>query len=458
MSIRRYSMDKTTNKMALRPVFPLLISMSLPVIFSMLIQSLYNLVDSFWVAKLGTDALTAVSLAFPLQNCVMSVGVGAGIGVGSQVSMSLGSGSQDDANRAASLGIVLSIIHGFLFVLIGLFCTESFLAAFTKDGNVLALATDYTQIVLCFAVGNMVQMCYEKIFQGAGKMTTTMFLMAFGCIVNIVLDPIMIFGLLGFPALGIRGAAYATVIGQFGGMLLYMIVYPFVNLGISINPFRSGYTQELAKKIYGVAIPSCLMLTMPSFLTGILNAILVRIGEVYVAILGLYFKLQTFVFMPANGVIQGMRPIIGYNYGAKSYRRVKQAIGFSLLLVALISAVGTILAVFFPQQILQLFDPDPVLLQEGSKALFLIGPSFLISTVSVVVCGVLEALGEGKKSLSISLFRQLLFLVPLGWLLSNYMGATGIWIAFPIAELITLFFAVRYLKNIFCKQLCHEEL
>ena len=449
-------MDETANKMASRPVFPLLISMSLPVIFSMLIQSLYNVVDSFWVAKLGTDALTAVSLAFPLQNCVMSMGVGTGIGVASQVSISLGRGSRDEASNAASLGITLSIIHGLLFFVVGLFCAGPFLAAFTRDAKILALATNYTQIVLCLAIGNMVQMCYEKIFQGAGKMTTTMFLMASGCIVNIILDPIMIFGLFGFPAMGIRGAAYATVIGQFAGMLLYMIVYPFVHLGITITPFKAGNDLRLAKKIYGVAIPSCLMLTMPSFLTGLLNAILVQIGEVYVAILGLYFKLQTFVFMPANGVIQGMRPIIGYNYGARKYHRAKQAIVYSLLLIALISAVGTILAVFFPQQILRLFDPDPVLLQEGTIALKAIGPSFLISTVAVVVCGVLEALGEGKQSLFVSLLRQFLFLVPVGWLLSKYIGAVGIWLSFSIAELITLFFAVWYLKNIFRKQLCSE--
>lgn len=447
-------MDETTNKMAVRPVFPLLISMSLPVMFSMLIQALYNIVDSFWVAKLGTDALTAVSLAFPLQNCVMSVGVGVGIGVSAQVSMALGRGNRSDADSVASLGITLALFHGLLFFLAGLFCAEAFLSFFTNDAEILALATDYTQIVLCLAVGNMVQMCYEKIFQGAGRMATTMFLMAAGCLINIVLDPIMIFGLFGFPAMGIRGAAYATVIGQFGGMLLYLLIYPFVKLGITINPFRFGHDLKLAKKIYSVAIPSCLMLTMPSFLTGMLNAILVQIGEVYVAILGLYFKLQTFVFMPANGVIQGMRPIIGYNYGAQKHHRARQAIWYSLLLVAVISAVGTGLSVFLPEQILHLFDAEPVLLQEGTTALRLIGPSFLISTVSVVICGVLEALGEGKDSLFISLLRQFLFLVPLGWLLSRWLGAVGIWLAFPIAETVTLYFSLRYLKKVFGTKLC----
>ena len=447
-------MDETTNKMAFRPVFPLLISMSLPVMFSMLIQALYNIVDSFWVAKLGTDALTAVSLAFPLQNCVMALGVGTGIGVCSRVSISLGRGDRNEAGRAASLGIALSLFHGLLFFFVGLLLAKPFLASFTKDPDILLLSTEYTRIVLCFAIGNMVQMCYEKIFQGAGKMTTTMFVMAFGCLVNILLDPILIFGLFGFPAMGIRGAAYATVIGQFGGMFLYRIIYPFAHLGFPIRPFQTGFDRILAKKIYAVGIPSCLIMMMPSVLTGLLNTVLIQIGELYVAILGLYFKLQTFVYMPANGVIQGMRPIIGYNYGARNYHRARQTVGFSFLLVAVICAVGTGLALFFPREIMLLFEADPLFLKEGTTALRLIGPSFLISSVAIVVCGVLESLGSGTKSLLLTLLRQFLFLIPFGLLFSSQLGVVGIWLAFPVAEVCTFFFALRFLKNIFATQLC----
>lgn len=438
-------MKKSVDTMGTKPIFPLLLSMSLPVILSMLIQSLYNIVDSFWVAKLGTDALTAVSLAFPLQNMIMSVAVGMGIGVSAQVSICLGRGDRETASKAASMGTVFVVGHCMIFLAAGFLITKPFLSMFTEDETVLFMACNYTRIVLCLSFGQLLQMCLEKIFQGAGKMLITMFLMASGCIINIILDPIMIFGLFGFPALGIKGAAYATVIGQISGMLLYIMIYPFTDLGLSIHLRYAKFDKELAKRIYGVSIPSSLMLAMPSVLTGILNAILVKLGQVYVAILGLYFKLQTFVNMPANGVIQGMRPIIGYNYGAHQYKRVQQTIKFSLLLVTVISMIGTILAVFFPAPILTLFDAEPQLLEEGIWALKIIGPSFLLSAIAVVTCGVLEALGQGRNSLIISMMRQLILIVPAGWLLSRCWGVMGIWIAFPIAELGALFLALIYL-------------
>ena len=446
-------MNKTQSAMASRPVFPLLLSMSLPVMLSMLIQALYNIVDSYWVAKLGTDALTAVSLAFPLQNVIMSVAVGMGIGISAQVSIYLGQGDHKLASRAASLGTLFVLGHCFVFLLAGLTITKPFLSLFTSDPAVLAAACDYTQIVLCLSFGEFLQMCLEKIFQGAGKMLLTMFLMASGCIINMILDPILIFGLYGLPAMGIRGAAYATVIGQICGMLLYFIIYPFVNLGLHIHPKYARFDAGLARRIYGVSIPSSLMLAMPSVLTGLLNAILAGLGSVYVAILGLYFKLQTFVNMPANGIVQGMRPIIGYNYGAKNYARVRSAIRYSLALITLISAVGTVLAVGFPGPILGLFDAEPALLQEGTTALRLIGPSFLLSSLSVVACGVFEALGQGRDSLLISLLRQLVILVPLGWALSRVWGAAGIWLAFPLAEAAALVYSLVRMRRLLRQQL-----
>lgn len=446
-------MKKSSNAMGSKPIFPLLLSMSFPVILSMLIQSLYNIVDSFWVAKLGTDALTAVSLAFPLQNIIMSVAVGMGIGISAQVSICLGRGDRETASGAASLGTLFVIGHCILFLVAGFLITKPFLSMFTEDEEVLFLACDYAEIVLCLSFGELIQMCLEKIFQGAGKMLITMFLMAAGCVINIILDPIMIFGLFGFPALGIKGAAYATVIGQICGMLLYIIVYRFTDLGLSIHPKYAKFNKGLTKRIYGVAVPSSLMLAMPSVLTGILNSILVKLGQVYVAIFGLYFKLQTFINMPANGVIQGMRPIIGFNYGAGKYNRVRQTIKFSLLLVTAISMIGTILSVFFPTQILNLFDIEPQLLQEGIYALRLMGPGFLLSAVAVVTCGVLEALGQGQISLILSIMRQLVLLVPIGWVLSKFYDAAGIWISFPIAELGTLFLALICLSRLFRRQL-----
>lgn len=430
-----------------KPIFKLLISMSVPVMFSMLIGSLYNIVDSIWVAKLGTDALTAVSLAFPLQNTILSVGVGMGIGIGSVISMSLGAGNPKKANHAASLGVALVIFHCLLFVLAGIFITKPFLQMFTNDPNILKWACDYTYIVMCISFGQLLQMCLEKIFQGIGKMKTTMYLMASGCIINIVLDPILIFGWFGLPAMGVTGAAVATVIGQIGALILYVIVCLKTDIGVTIHPRYMKPDKELIRKIYSIGIPSSLMLAMPSLLTGILNGILSRLGSVYVAVLGLYFKLQTFINMPSNGLIQGMRPIISYNYGASENQRVKKTIHYSICLVAVIMFIGTIGALFFPQPILRLFDADANLMTHGIPALRIIGFSFLLSTIGIVASGVFEALGEGKKSLTLSLLRQLIIIVPIGWLLSRWLGAVGIWIAFPIAELIASIVAIKFLRN-----------
>ena len=445
--------DDVVNPMEGRAVFPLLLSMSFPVIISMLIQALYNIVDSFWVARLGTDALAAVSLAFPLQNVIMAISVGLGIGLSAHVSMALGRKDRSGASRMASVGILLALIHSVLFILAGIFLTKPFLSMFTDNDVVLAMADDYASIVLCLSFGEVLQMSYEKIFQGAGRMKTTMFLMASGCLINMILDPILIFGLCGSPSLGIRGAALATVIGQIAGMVLYVIVYVCSDIGLSISPGYLKVDRKTVSRIYGVAIPSSLMLSLPSFLTGILNAILIGFGEIYVAILGLYFKLQTFVFMPANGVIQGMRPIIGYNYGSGRKDRVRETIRYSLLLVAVISLVGTALSVFFPSQILSIFDADENLISAGTAALRIIGPSFILSSVAVVASGVYESLGIGRTSLMISLLRQMIFMVPLSFVLSRFLGPVGIWLSFPISEASALAVAIPVIAQLFRKML-----
>ena len=420
------------DAMKTRPIFPLIVSMSVPIMLSMLIVSLYNIVDSFWVAKLGTSALTAVSLAFPLQNVILAVGVGTGIGVSSWISMCMGRNDVDGANRVASLGTALVFVHCILFFLAGIFVSRPFLSMFTQDALVLEWSVEYTQIVLCLSFGCLFQMCFEKIFQSAGKMMVTMFLMASGCVINIILDPIFIFTL----DLGVRGAAYATVIGQIAGMFLYMVVYRYMDLGVQVRLKDMVWDGVWIRKIYSVAIPSSLMIALPSVLIGLLNGILAGFEEMYVAILGLYFKLQTFVNMPVNGIIQGIRPIVGYNYGAREYGRVRQTIFYTLAFAGVISLAGTVVSIFFPTQILNLFDAEPDLLLQGSVAMRVIGMSFVLSCVAVVVCGVLEALGNGKLSLVIYLSRQLIVLVPFAFVASQYMGVLGVWLAFPVAECV----------------------
>lgn len=446
-------MEQENSFMRTKPVFRLLISMSVPMMLSMLIQSLYNIVDSIYISRLGTDALTAVSLAYPLQNAIISAGVGIGVGIGSAISIHLGAGSQEKADRAATMGIVLTVFHCLLFIMAGIFCTRPFLSLFTEDPDILEAACSYTYIVLCLSFGSLLQITFEKIFQSIGKMKVTMLLLIAGCVINIILDPIMIFGLLGFPALGVSGAAIATVTGQICAFLLYIVVYMKTSYAVHI---RSKYIRpdwRIIRQIYSVGIPSTVMMLMPSVLISILNRILASFSDLYVAVLGVYYKLQTFIYMPANGIVQGMRPVVGYNFGAGENSRVRSTIRYSLGCAAAIMLLGTLLSILMPEQIFALFDADEELMTAGVSALRIISAGFLISSVGVIYSGTFEALGDGRRSLVISLLRQFIITLPIGIMLSRFAGPLGIWIAFPAGEIcaaIVAFILLRsYQKGIF---------
>ncbi len=432
--------------MRTKPILPLLLSMGVPMMISMLIQSLYNIVDSIYVSRLGTDAITAISLVYPLQNVIMAVSVGVGVGIGSVISMNLGAGDQEKADRAASVGMFLTFIHVAVFILIGIFVTKPFLQLFTKDAQVLQWACDYGYIVMIVSFGSLIQICFEKIYQSVGAMMTTMLALGVSCVINIILDPIFIFGYFGVPAMGVRGAAIATVIGQIAGMILYIILYRKRGLAVCISFKKMRPEAELVRQIYSVGIPSTLMLALPSVLVSVLNAILSAFSEVYVAVLGLFLKLQSFIYMPANGIVQGMRPIIGYNYGAGEKKRMHKTIRVGLILTAAIMAVGTLAAQLFPQAILSMFDADIQLMDKGVEALRIISIGFIVSSVGVIFCGTFEALGMGMKSLMVSLTRQFAVNIILGWILTIPFGAAGIWLAYPVAELLGAAAAVILFK------------
>ena len=440
-------METKNTFMKTKPIFPLLISMAVPMMLSMLIQSLYNIVDSIYVSRLGTDALTAVSLAYPLQNITISVAVGIGVGITSAISIHLGAQDHEKANRAATIGIALTVLHCLLFIAGGLLVTRPFLRLFTSDPGILSAACDYTYIVLCVSFGCLLQVTMEKIFQGIGEMRLTMYLLASGCIINIILDPILIFGLLGFPAMGVKGAAIATVIGQICSFLLYLLVYRRKNLAICIHPKYLCLDWQIISQIYSVGIPSSIMMTLPSILVSVLNRILGSFSSVYVAVLGVYFKLQTFIYMPANGLVQGLRPILGYNYGAGEVKRVRTAIRYSLILTAGLMLLGTLLSLLIPSRILSLFDADPELMQAGVTALRVICLGFLVSTICIVYSGTFEALGKGRQSLTISLLRQFLLTIPLGYLLSRIWGPAGVWASFPVGEAAAALVAIILLNR-----------
>ena len=440
-------MEKTNDYMKTGKVFPLLMSMSVPMMLSMLIQSMYNIVDSIYVSRIGTDALTAVSLAYPLQNLVISVAVGIGVGISSAIAIYRGAGKQESADRAATLGIGLTVLHCVLFVIFGILATRPFLSMFTQNEAVVDLTCDYTYIVLCLSFGCLLQVAFEKIFQGIGEMKITMILLPTGAVINIILDPILIFGLLGCPAMGVKGAAYATVIGQIVAFLLYVVVYRRRKFAVRIHPKYLKMDKKIIGQIYSVGIPSSIMLMLPSVLVSILNRILGSFSDVYVAVLGVYFKLQTFIYMPANGIVQGMRPLIGFNYGAGEKERVKKIIRYSLLSAGCIMIVGTILSLAVPEQIFAMFDAEESLLKAGVLSLRIISLGFIVSTIGVIYAGVFEAVGEGKYSLAVSLLRQFIITIPCAFVLSAVWGPAGVWMSFPAGEVCAAVAAVILLKR-----------
>lgn len=444
-------MQKNQDFMKTKPILPLLLSMAVPMMLSMLIQSLYNIVDSIFVSRLGTKALTAVSLVYPLQNIIISVSVGMGIGINSVIAINMGAKNFENANKAATIGMFLTVIHSILFVILGITVTKPFLSLFTQDIQILNWACSYSYIVLCFSFGALLQVSFEKIFQAVGDMITTMFLLASGCIINIILDPIFIFGKFGIPAMGIFGAAIATVIGQISAFIFYIIAYKRKDIGIKIQLKYLSLDKKIIKQIYSIGIPSTMMIAMPSILTSILNGVLMQFSQVYVAVLGLYLKLQTFIYMPANGIIQGMRPIVSYNYGASEKERLKKTVNISLLLISLIMLLGTVAALVFPKQILMMFKADSELMSSGIKAIRIISLGFIISSIGIVYSGTFEALGKGKESLIISLLRQFIIIIPLSLILSKFIGVIGIWISFPISELIASISAFILFKLVYLK-------
>lgn len=429
-------MEKTENMMGTKKVMPLLISMSVPPMISMLIQALYNIVDSMYVARVSEDALTAVSIAFPLQNLIIAVSCGFGIGLNSCVARALGAKDEKEVESAAAHGFLLSGVHWILFVLMGLFVTGPFLRNFTNNPQIYEMSCQYTQIVLCFSVGSMYHLYAEKLFQSTGSMVLPMIFQGVGAMLNIILDPIFIFGWSKIPAMGVQGAAIATVASQIfaAGLSMIFFVKKCTSIRIHLKGFR--FEKKMLWKIYTVGIPSAMMMSLPSVLVAALNSVLAAFSATAIAVFGLYIKIQTFVYMPANGVIQGMRPIMSYNYGAGNRKRMKETLKASLEAVGVIMALGTVLFMAVPQGIMQLFDANAEMVEIGVPMLRIIAGGFLISTVGCVLSGAFEALGKGGQSLVISLLRQLIIIIPFSVIAAKIVGIYGVWATFPAAETI----------------------
>ncbi len=420
-----------------RPILPLVLSMSLPMVLSMTVASLYNIVDSYYVARISEDAMTALSLVYPIQNLINAVTIGFSIGANAVISYHLGAQNQEKANAAAAQSLLWNGLHGLVLTLVCIAVMPVFLSLFTQSAAVMDLGVRYSRVAFAFSVFVGVSMSMEKIFQAAGRMVMTMVCMLAGCVCNIVLDPVLIFGYGPFPEMGIEGAALATGIGQVLSLALYFVCNAIRPLPLRLLPSRTMWDGAIARKMYAIGIPATLNLALPSLLISCLNVILAAFSQVYVLVLGVYYKLQTFLYLPANGIVQGMRPIIGYNFGAKEYGRVAKIYRVALLLSAAIMAVGTALCWTIPDQLIGLFSENAETIAAGSTALRLISIGFVISSLSVISSGALEGLGMGGPSLAISLLRYVALILPLAFVLSRFFGASGVWHAFWVTEFLT---------------------
>ena len=425
-----------------KPIFPLLLSMSLPMVISMAVNSLYNIVDSYFVAKISEDAMTALSLVFPIQNFINAVAIGFGVGINAMIAQYLGAGRRDKADEALTQGMVLAVIHGIVMMILCIIGIPYFLRLFTTDVNVIALGVRYATIVFSFSVILSVNLTFEKMNQAIGNMKITMISLLIGCVLNIILDPMIIFGIGPFPELGIAGAALATGFGQCVPIVIYIAAYLKSFLLLAFRREYLHLTREVAKRLYSIGVPAILNMALTSVLTSALNAILAAFSQTYVLVLGIYYKLQTFLYMPANGIIQGMRPLIGYNYGAGEHKRVEQLYRLTLLLNICIMTAGMILCLTIPGKLMGAFAENPQTIQNGVIALHIICFGFILSAVSVTACGALEGLGKGIPSLLISLSRYVVLIIPLAFIFSRFFGAAGVWHAFWVTEALSAVFAV----------------
>ncbi len=420
-----------------KPVLSLILSMALPMVISMLVNSLYNIVDSFFVARISEDAMTALSLVYPVQNFINAAGIGFGIGINAAISFYLGAGDGEKANTAAVRGLFLTVIHGIVLTVVCIMIMPFFLGLFTAEESVVSMGTRYCSIAFLFTVVIVTGVSFEKIFQATGRMKVTMVALMAGCIANIILDPLLIFGIGPFPRMDIEGAALATGIGQVLTLIIYLIVYIRRPGSIRISRKYLKGAGKMDLRLYAVGIPAVLNLALPSLLISALNGILASYSQMYVVILGIYYKLQTFLYLPANGIIQGMRPLIGYNYGAGEYSRVKKIYRVTLGLTAVIMLIGTLICLAVPDRLTGLFTESEETVRAGETALRIISAGFVISAVSVTSCGALEGLSKGVPSLVISLLRYAVIIIPAAWILSRLTGPSGVWHAFWIAEAVT---------------------
>lgn len=444
------------NKMGVMPVGRLLFSMSVPMMISMLVQALYNVVDSIFVSRVSENALTALSMAFPLQNLMIAIASGLGVGVNAILSRALGAREEKQVNRAATNGIFMVIVCAVAFMVLGILLPKPFFNMQTDISEIIDAGSSYTSIVMVGCFGLFMQVLFERLLQSTGRTMFSMASQATGAILNIILDPIMIFGLAGFPKMGVAGAALATVIGQWCAACLGLLMNIKKNPEVSISMKGFRPHGETMKRILVIGVPSVVMMSIGSVMTFLLNQILMAFSATAVAVFGVYFRLQSFVFMPIFGLNNGSIPIVAYNYGAKRPDRMKQSIRYTMISAITIMVVGFLIFQIFPKALLELFDASEDMIRIGVPALRIISFSFPVAGFCIAVGSVFQALGYSLYTMINSLIRQLIVLIPCAFLLSRLTGnINSVWLSFVIAEvsslIVTLFFYRKIQKEVIDK-------
>lgn len=456
--------NQSENKMGVMPIGKLVLNMSLPMILSMLVQAMYNIVDSIYVSRVSEAALTAVSLSFPAQNLMIGLATGTAVGVNALLSRALGAGDRDRANRVAENGVFLALVGYILFLLFGLFASEAFIAAQTSNAQIIGYGRDYLVVVCCYSFGLYGQVIFERLMQSTGRTIYTMYTQGIGAIINIILDPVFIFEKgngIGLFGMGVKGAAVATVIGQIVAFIIAMVLNHRKNADIHLKLREFRPDLKMIGRIYAIGVPSVIMMAIGSVMTFLMNKILILYTtgkETAATVFGVYFKLNSFAFMPIFGLNNGVIPIIAFNYGAQKRRRMTKAIKVSMCYALGFMLVGTIVFMTIPDVLLGLFQATDQMLSIGVPALRIIGSTFLVAGVCIVLGSVFQSLGFGVYSMIVSLARQLFVLVPAAWILARIGQQSGndmlVWFSFPVAEIVsaavTLLLFTRLYKNVIC--------
>ncbi|MDR0880067.1 MAG: MATE family efflux transporter [Clostridioides sp.] len=438
------------NKMGTMPINKLLLTMSVPMMISMLVQALYNVVDSIFVAQISENALTAVSLAFPVQMLITAVMVGTGVGVNSFLSRSLGEKDFESVKKVAVNGVFLAWMSSLVFVLIGIFLAEPFFKTQTSSPEIIKYGVEYLSTVCIFSIGIFSQVIFERLLISTGKTMYSMISQTVGAVTNIILDPIFIFGFLGVPAMGVRGAAIATVIGQCFAALIafYFNIKKNDEVPLSFKGFRPDL--KIIKKIYAVGIPTMVMQSIGSLMTYSMNKILISFTPTATAVFGVYFKLQSIIFMPVFGLNNGMVPIVAYNFGARNPKRIVKTIKLSLVYAISVMFIGFLIFQTFPNTLLRMFNASNDMVVLGSTALRIISTHFMFAGFCIVLVSVFQALGYGLRSMFISITRQLVVLLPTAWILARVTNnVSAVWWAFPVSELVSLLLCLYFIKDVY---------